>query len=292
MHHIRIVTDSTADLSTEQVNKYGIKVIPINVNFGTSTYADGVDLSAEDFFKKLTTSKELPKTSQPSPEAFHQAYKELALKDEVILSIHVSGKLSGTLNSAQLASNMVDTKVVTIDSKTASQGIGLSVLVAAEASRREMSVEETVAITEKSITSTFSVFAVDTLEYLQRNGRIGKAASLLGSLLQIKPILYADPEGMVAPYDKVRGQSQVITSLVKAALKNVSADKPVNLSIVHSDARESAEELLKELQNHYETVDLHIGMVGPAIGAHIGPGALGLMIQPSFESLCADLNGS
>ncbi len=291
MHHVHIVTDSTADLSAEQVNRYGIKVIPINVSFGTDTYADGVDLSAEEFFKKLTTSKELPKTSQPSPEDFHQAYKEQASKGEVILSIHISDKLSGTLNSARLASNMVDTKVITIDSKTASQGVGLSVLAAAEAARREMPVEEVVAVTEKSIAGTFSVFAVDTLEYLQRNGRIGKAASLLGSLLQIKPILYADPEGMVAPYDKVRGQSKVIPSLVKAALKNVSADKPVNLSIVHTDAEESANELLKELQNHYETVDLHIGMVGPAIGAHIGPGALGLMIQPSFDSLYAELNG-
>ncbi len=290
MNHIRIVTDSTADLSTEQVNKYAIKVIPINVTFGPETFADGVNLSAEDFFNRLTTSNELPKTSQPSPEAFHQAYEELASKGDVILSIHISGKLSGTLNSAEVASKMVDTKVITIDTKTASQGIGLSVLVAAEAARREMSVEETVAVTEKSIASTCSVFAVDTLEYLQRNGRIGKAASLLGSLLKIKPILYADSEGMVAPYDKVRGRSQIIPSLVKAALKNVRPDQPVNLSVVHTGAEESANELVKEMQNHYEIVDLHVGMVGPAIGAHIGPGAVGLMIQPSFEILSADIN--
>ncbi len=291
MEHIRVVTDSTSDLSAEQVKKYGIKVVPINVTFGTESYADGVDLSAEDFFSKLTTGKELPKTSQPSPELFRQAYEEVAPEGEVILSVHISGKLSGTLNSADLASKMVNTKVITIDSKTASQGIGLSALIAAEAARREMSVEEAVAITEKSVTSTFSVFAVDTLEYLQRNGRIGKAASLLGSLLQIKPILYADSEGMVAPYDKVRGRSQIIPSLVKAALKNVSPEKPVNISVVHSNAAENADKLLKELQKHYEIVDLNVGMVGPAIGAHIGPGAVGLMIQPSFDTLAASLNG-
>jgi len=180
---------------------------------------------------------------------------------------------------------MVEAKVVTIDTKTASQGIGLSVLVAAEAACRDMPENDILAITNKSVQQTFSVFAVDTLEYLQRNGRIGKAASLIGSLLQIRPILYADPDGMVAPYDKVRGRSQIIPSLVAAALKNVSPDQPVNLSVVHSWNDEGANDLLAELKKHYNLVNLHVGMVGPAIGAHIGPGAVGLMIQPSFETL-------
>lgn len=289
MQHISIVTDSTADLSPEQTGRYGIEVVPINVIFGEDTFSDGVDLSAQEFFKKLTGGRELPKTSQPSPDAFREVYEKLAPKSDAILSIHISGKLSGTLNSAEVASKMIDTRVITIDTKNASQGIGLSVLAAAEAARREISLEETVALTEKSIASTFSVFAVDTLEFLQRNGRIGKAASLLGSLLQIKPILCADPEGMVAPYDKVRGRSQVIPSLVKAALHNVSPDQPVNLSVVHAAAEDRARELLEELQAHYEVVDLHVGMVGPAIGAHIGPGAVGLMIQPSFEIMAGGI---
>ncbi len=285
MHHIQIVTDSTADLSAEQIKKYGIKVIPLTVTFGSESFADGVDLSAEEFYRKLTTSSELPKTTQPSPEIFRNTYEEVASKEEVIISAHISGKLSGTLNSAEVASKMIGTEVILIDTKTASQGVGRSVLVAAEAVRRGMNLEETLNVVNKSITQTFSVFAVDTLEYLQRNGRIGKAASLLGSLLQIRPILYADPEGMVAPYDKVRGRSKVIPSLVNAAQKNVSADQPVNLSVVHTGAEDNAQKLLEELQSIYEIVDLHVGMVGPAIGAHIGPGAVGLMIQPSFDSL-------
>ena len=285
MHHIRIVTDSTADLSPEQVKKYSITVVPITVSFGDESFADGVDLTAEDFYKRLTSSSVLPKTSQPSPEAFRQVYEKLASKDETILSIHVSGKLSGTLNSAELASKMVTSKVVPIDSKTASQGIGRSVLIAAEAAKRNMALDDILAVVSKSVAQTFSVFAVDTLEFLQRNGRIGKAASLLGTALQIRPILFANPEGMVAPYDKVRGRSQVIPSLVAAALKNVSADKPVNLSVVHSGAVDSAQNLLEKLNKEYDVADLHVGMVGPAIGAHIGPGAVGLMIQPSFEML-------
>ena len=290
MTTIKVVTDSTADLSSEQVNKYGIGVVPITVSFGQDSFADGVELSAEDFFARLTSGKELPKTSQPTPEAFRQAYEEIAGEDEVILSVHISGKLSGTLNSAEMASKEIKTKVIPIDTKTASQGIGLSVLIAAEAAHRKLPVEKAVEITESSIANTFSVFAVDTLEFLQRNGRIGKAASLLGSLLQIKPILYADSEGMVAPYDKVRGRSQIIPSLVKAAIKNVSPDNPVNLSVVHTGAEESARALLEELKIHYEITDLHLGMVGPAIGAHIGPGAVGLMIQPSFDTLLKVLN--
>lgn len=285
MKNHRIVTDSTADLSEEQVKLYGIKVVPISVSFGSKNYADGVDLDANQFYEKLTTESELPKTSQPSPEVFRQVYNEIAGKNDTIFSIHISGKLSGTLNSAEVAAKMVEAKVVTIDTKTASQGIGLSVLVAAEAACRDMPENDILAITNKSVQQTFSVFAVDTLEYLQRNGRIGKAASLIGSLLQIRPILYADPDGMVAPYDKVRGRSQIIPSLVAAALKNVSPDQPVNLSVVHSWNDEGANDLLAELKKHYNLVNLHVGMVGPAIGAHIGPGAIGLMIQPSFETL-------
>lgn len=291
MQKISIVTDSTADLSREQVEKYSIEVVPISVIFGEESFADGIDLSAKEFYQRLTTSEILPKTSQPSPEAFRQVYENIAGEDDVIISIHISGKLSGTLNSAELAAKMVSGRIITVDSKTASQGIGRTVLIAAEAAARKMPLEEIVSIVENSVAQTFSVFAVDTLEFLQRNGRIGKAASLLGSLLQIRPILYADPEGMVAPYDKVRGRSQVIPSLVAAALKNVSPEKPVDLSVVHTGAEENAEKLLSELQNNYDIADLHIGMVGPAIGAHIGPGAVGLMIQPSFETLASEIKG-
>jgi DegV family protein with EDD domain len=285
MPKIHIVSDSTADLSREQVDKYKITVVPISVSFGDELYTDGVDLNAENFYKKLTTSSQLPKTSQPSPEAFRKTYDEIASEDDTIISIHVSGKLSGTLSSAETASKMVSAKVVTVDTKTASQGIARSVLTAAEAASRNMDIDEILSVTNKSIANTFSVFAVDTLEFLQRNGRIGKAASLLGSILQLKPVLYADPDGMVAVYDKIRGRSKIIPSLVAAALKNVSADKPVNLSVVHTNADDKAETLLEELKKHYEIADLHIGIVGPAIGTHIGPGAVSLMIQPSFETL-------
>ena len=174
MSSIKVVTDSTADLSSEQVNKYGIEVVPITVSFGQDSYADGIDLSAEEFFTRLTSGKELPKTSQPSPEAFRQAYEKIAGENDVILSVHISGKLSGTLNSVEVASKEVKPKVIPIDTKTASQGIGLSVLIAAEAADRDLPVEKAVEITEKSIANTFSVFAVDTLNFYSETGGLEK----------------------------------------------------------------------------------------------------------------------
>lgn len=286
MARIKIVTDSTADLSEKQIDKYNIKVVPLTVTFGSESFADGVDLPAEIFYQKLTSEDELPKTTQPSPEMFRRVYEETASPEDVIISIHISGKLSGTLNSVEVASGMVSSKVIPVDSKNASQGIGRTVLCAAEAIHRGMSLEETLEIANRSIERTFSVFAVDTLEFLQRNGRIGKAASLAGSLLQIRPVLYADPEGMVAPYDKVRGRSRVIPTLINAALKNLEPEQPVNLSVVYTGGGEdNARVLLEKLKAEYEIEDLYLGMVGPAIGTHIGPGAIGLMIQPSFDSL-------
>jgi len=285
MARIYVVSDSTADLSSEQLEKYNLKIVPLTVSFGDELYTDGIDLTPSEFYKKLSSSSQLPKTSQPSPEAFRLIYDKIASEDDTILSIHVSGKLSGTLSSAETAAKMVSSKVIPIDTLNASQGVARSVLIASEAIRREMPLAKILNIINQSIKSTFSVFAVDTLEFLQRNGRIGKAASLLGSMLQLKPILYADPEGMVAVYDKVRGRSKIIPSLVAAALKNVKSDEPVNLSVVHSNAEDKAELLLTELKKHYEIIDLHVGQVGPAIGTHIGPGAISLMIQPSFDVL-------
>jgi DegV family protein with EDD domain len=289
MEPIGIVTDSTADLSPEQIRKYGIQVVPISVHFGSETYADGIDLPASEFYERLAASKEMPRTSQPNPQAFLDAYRELLKTKDTILSIHLSGRLSGTLNSAVAASQLTDAKVITVDTKTASQGVGRSVLIAAEAVQRGWPLSSTLDILYHSINQTFSVFSVDTLEYLHRNGRIGRAASYLGHVLRIKPILYANSEGMVAPYGKVRGRSKIIPKLIDAAQRHIIPGSAVNLSVVHSGAVEAAHVLLANLRSIYKVKEYHLGMVGPAIGAHIGPGALGVMIQPSFESLASSL---
>ncbi len=286
MSNISIVTDSTADLSREQIERYQITVVPINVIIGDETYRDGVDLPVERFYERLVSETEVvPRTSQPAIGIFAEAYKRLTEAGKDVLSLHISGRLSGTLNSAHAARELVDGRVEVVDTLTASQGVGRTVLVAAEAARRGMEMPDVLSVVKTSVQRTFSVFAVDTLEYLRRNGRIGRAAALLGSLLKLKPILYADDEGMVAPYGKVRGRSKVIPRLIEAVHEQLPQGTAINLSVVHSGAEKAAESLLKELRRTYTVVEEHVGMVGPAIGAHVGPGALAVMCQPSFENL-------
>ena len=286
MSGVSIVTDSTADLSQQQIERYRITVVPINVIIGDQSYRDGVDLPVETFYERLVTEKEVvPRTSQPSIGAFVEAYKQLTKAGRAVISLHISGRLSGTLNSAQSAKEMVDGPVEVVDTLTASQGVARTVLVAAEAAQRGMEVHDILALARTSVQHTFSVFAVDTLEYLRRNGRIGRAAALLGSLLKLKPILYADDEGMVAPYGKVRGRSKVVPRLIEAVHEHMPPRSAINLSVVHSGAEKAAGNLIEELRRGYTVVEEHLGMVGPAIGAHVGPGALAVMCQPSFESL-------
>lgn len=285
MERIRIVTDSTADLSPQQVDHYGLEVVPLTVSFGGESFVDGPHFDRADFYRRLAASPEMPQTSQPSPGAFADVYRRLGQAAERIISIHISAHLSGTLNSATAGAAAAGQEVTTVDTKTGSQGTARSALVAAEAVRRGFRYEEVMAVLRESVANTLTVFGVGTLEYLRRNGRIGRAASLLGSVLQVKPIVYCDPDGMVAPYARVRGQAQVLPRLVTAAQERIPAGAAVDVSVVHSGLPDQAERLLAQLADVYRVVGHHLGMVGPVIGSHVGPGCLGLMIQPTFEVL-------
>ncbi len=285
MERIQIVTDSTADLTPAQVEQYGIEVVPLTVSFGEETLIIGPDFDKVEFYRRMLSSPDIPKTSQPSPGAFADLYRRLAPVTDHILSIHISAHLSGTLNSARAGAELAGIEVSMVDTKTGSQGTGRSVLVAAEAVRRGFPFAEILSIVRESVINTLTVFGVGTLEFLRRNGRIGRAASLLGSVLQLKPIVYCDPEGIVAPYARVRGQSQVIPRLLTAAQEKIPAGTSVDVSVAHSGHPDDAERLLTRVSDIYRVVSHHIGMVGPVIGAHVGPGCLGLMIQPTFDVL-------
>jgi len=285
MEHIRIVTDSTADLDSAQIERYGLEVVPLTVHFGSESLVDGPDFDRAEFYRKLAASPDMPSTSQPSPGDFATVYQRLGRDAKHIISIHISSHLSGTLNSARAGAEAAGQDVTTVDTKTGSQGLARSVMVAAEAVRRGFRHDEVLAVLRESVTHTLTVFGVGTLEYLRRNGRIGRATSLLGSVLQLKPIVYCDPDGMVAPYARVRGQAQVLPRLVVAAQERIPAGSAVDVSVVHSGLPEQAETLLARLADVYRVAEHHIGWVGPVIGAHVGPGCLGLMIQPAFDVL-------
>jgi DegV family protein with EDD domain len=268
----------------EQVSKYGIKVIPLNVHFGDEVYKDdGIDLTAEQFYHKLTTSPNMPRTSQPSAGEFMELYQELAADADEIVSIHISGKLSGTISSAETARGMVDVKVHTIDSLFASQACARLAILAARAAAAGMAGDDIVALVERVREQTMLVFSVDTLEYLQKNGRIGRAQALLGSIMQVKPILKVDPEGYVATYDKVRGKSRVQPRVVAAALERFPEGSKVEISIIHANAADRAAELREAVRVHYDVAESVIAPIGPVIGAHAGPGAVGLIVLPWVE---------
>src|SRR5690606_38545588 len=213
---VRIVTDSTADLPAEVREEYGIEMVPLYVHFGDEVFRDQVDMSPDQFFRRLTAEKErLPQTSQPSPSDFAEVYRRLAEGGDTIVSIHISEAMSGTLQSARAAREMLQgADIRLIDSRLVTACLGHVVLDCAQAARDGASADEVVERAESLCSRTNLFGAIDTLEYLERGGRIGRAQALLGSLLNMKPIVTLS-DGVVAPAGRVRGRSRVIPELVR-----------------------------------------------------------------------------
>ncbi|WP_040948605.1 DegV family protein, partial [Gorillibacterium massiliense] len=213
MSSVRIVTDSTSDIPEEIRKRLNIELIPLKVHVGNKTFTDSVTIQPDDFYTLLAESKVMPKTSQPSPVDFVDIYRKLNKEPgTAIISIHLSSAMSGTYQSAVLAKSMLEEEadITIIDSKSASYGIGIRVVKAAEAAMAGKSKEEILDMLDK-LDGKFSIFfLVDTLEYLQKGGRIGKASAALGSLLNIKPILSINQAGEVCSVDKVRGHKKAV----------------------------------------------------------------------------------
>ena len=214
---IKIVTDSTSDLDSSIAEDLGITIVPLNVHFGEAVFKDGIDLDTDQFFDKLINGNVFPSTSQPSLGEFVDVYKEISQPGDVIISVHVSSKLSGTINSAQQAANTlsgtVDVRIV--DTQQVSMTVGLSAVGAAQAAREGKSVEECIAVAE-SVARRSNFFALfDTLEYLEKGGRIGKARSLIGGLLKIRPILRVE-DGEIGQFSKARSRNMGMLKLEDA----------------------------------------------------------------------------
>lgn len=280
MSKIRIVTDSTADLPKELIEKYGITIVPLKIHFNdVETYLDGVDLTPGEFYEKLRNSEKPPTTSQPPPGEFVSTYENLALKGaEEIISIHLSKKFSGTYQSACLAKNLVNEKVnvEVIDSQSVSMGMGLIVLAAAKAAQEGKSFQEILALVNDLINKMTIYFIVDTLDYLEKGGRIGKASYLLGSLLSIKPILEIS-DGEIHVYEKARGRSKAIERLLEIAQSKIKENSKVMCSLVHCDALPELMKLSNKVTEILNCEDLIISDMGGVIGTHVGPGTIGLI---------------
>ncbi|GGE16730.1 fatty acid-binding protein DegV [Marinithermofilum abyssi] len=282
MAKVHVVTDSTADIPAELAAELDITIVPLKVHMQGKSYLDGVTIQPEEFYQRLKEVNEMPTTSQPSPIDFVEAYREAAKDgDTDILSIHLSSAFSGTYQSALLAQSMVEDefKVTVLDSKTATYAIGSIVVAAARAAKNGKSLDECVAIAQNMIEKERVFFLVDTLEYLQKGGRIGKASAVVSSLLNIKPILSITPEGEVYAVDKVRGKNKATVRLFELLQENVP-DEPYEIAVCYTDNREEAETWAKQIRERFGVEEVMVTEIGPVIGTHVGPGTIGAICYP------------
>ncbi|OGJ72141.1 EDD domain protein [Candidatus Peribacteria bacterium RIFOXYA1_FULL_56_14] len=280
---IKIVTDSTADIPKSISEKLHIDMVPLKVHFGEQSFMDAVTIDSDEFYSRLKRADKLPTTSQPSPSEFAAAFKKILQDDpqSEIISIHLSSALSGTYQSAVLAKSLLEDlgeRITIIDSKTACYGIGVLVVAAAEAVNQGAEKAEVLNLIASMRSETGLFFLVDTLEFLQKGGRIGKAAALFGTLLQIKPILTIDRDGEVAAVDKVRGQRKAMMHIIQL-LKQQFADVPVKLAIAHAQAEQTAQELAALMDQHFEVKDVLYSSIGSVIGTHVGPGTVAIFVN-------------
>ena len=273
---IRIVTDSTCDLPANVIEQYNITVVPAWVNIGAQSMTDGIELTHKRFYNNLAHYDTHPTTAAPAPGVFAEAYSALA--DEGVteaVSIHVSADLSGFLNSARLGAETVANRisVALVDSRNVSLGLGLLVLTAAQLAADGASSDEIVNELNTLIPRTVVYCACDTLEYLRRSGRVGFATAGVGSLLKIKPILIVK-DGHATSFDRVRTSKKIVPKLLNLLDQ---AGELSDLAVIHASAPASANDLVGALRGRFPSGSSKlVATIGPAIGCHIGPGAVGL----------------
>ena len=270
-----IVVDSTADFPEAAERFSNWRIVPLYVNFGTESFRDGVDLTASQFYERLRTVTELPTTSQPTPADFLACYEGLA-GYERILSLHIASKLSGTFQSAGTAAGMLgDGRVRTIDTQTASAAIAMLGMAIQKRLERGTSDEEVDELVARFQRDNGLLFTVDTLEFLARGGRIGRAAAFAGTLMHVKPIL-AIRDGEIVPMKRVRGNRKAMQEFVDAFRSQTRDEPGLRVGIAHADAPERGAELVKMVRDLRPQAEIEIEtMLGTVIGAHSGPGAVG-----------------
>jgi DegV family protein with EDD domain len=275
---VAIVTDSTADLPPQLAASRSISVVPLTLNFEGKTFLDGVDIRPDEFYRRLPSAATHPTTSQPSPGRFAQTYSALLADYQAIVSIHISEKLSGTYASARQAADMTDPKRVrVVDSEVVSMSLGLLTLTASALASKGADAEAIEAKMLDMRPHVQTYFSVATLEFLRRGGRIGRANALLGSVLQVKPVLCIR-DGLVTPLERVRTFERALHRIVELTC-DVDRGHGVCVIVGHADAEADAERIARELDPIAET--LMIQALGPVVGAHAGPGVVGVGCYPA-----------
>ena len=275
---VAVVTDSTADLPPDLARSRGISSVPLTLNFDGAAYLDGVEITPADFYARLPSVTEHPTTSQPSPGQFAEVYQKLLGDHEAVVSLHISAKLSGTYASAVQAAEMVDSsRVQVVDTEVVSMPLGLLALVAAQVAGTGAGANEVLEAVDRVRSGLRTYFSIGTLEFLRRGGRIGRANAFLGSVLQVKPVL-AISEGEVVPLERVRTFERALRRVAELA-RELDGGQGICAIVGHSAAEASADQLAAELRDSARL--LMIQPLGPVVGAHAGPGTVGVGCYPA-----------
>ncbi len=274
---VKVVTDSTADLPPEAIKEFGINIVPAYIAFEGKTFRDGVDITQDEIYYRMVELNQTATTSQPPPSDFADVYKRLLKEADEIISIQVTSKLSGIYNSAVQAKKMVDpeNRITVIDSESVSMGLGLVTLMAARLARAGENLSLIADEVRQNITVTHIWAAFDTLKYLHRGGRIGKAKALFGSVLNIKPLLTMRG-GEIHPLGISRTRNKAIDKLAELTrdYKNIE-----DMAVVHSTTPQDAQNLKNRLQKIHQGLPVTVSRLGPALGVHGGPGAIVLALR-------------
>lgn len=274
MPRINIVTDSTADLQGDLYHKFNISRVPLKVIIDQDVYRDGIEISPDQFYNRLRQG-DFATTSQPSPGDFAQVFQEKTVAGDRVLCLTLSGKLSGTYQSACIASTMVTGQVEVIDTQSATWGVGLMAIAASRAVNEGKTYEEIKKIIHELTTKMRVLFLVESLDHLARGGRIGKAQAFLGSMLNIKPLLCVR-DGLVYPYEKVRGKAKGLERVIQIIEKDTAGAEIVCAVLAGGDP-EARGILLEKTKQRLNCRELWQGDVGPVIGCHTGPGVAGII---------------
>jgi DegV family protein with EDD domain len=272
MPDVAVVTDSVADLPPQVADEFGITVVPLVVRFGTDLYRDGLDLGPDQFYGRLKTSKALPATSVPPPAAFADAYDKLAEKTNEIVVICLTSKLSATYQVASQAAGLMKKRcrIEVLDSQWAVMAEGFIAIAAAKAAQAGAGIDEVLSVARRAMQRVGICAAFDTLEYLERGGRIGKAQALLGSLLKVNPIIGLK-DGEVYPCARERSRAKAIDYLYNFAER---FSKVEGLAVEYATNLDEAEKLVQRFQSKYPRVPVHLSRASPVIGTHTGPGLI------------------
>ena len=274
---IKLFTDSAADLPLIYRERYDIDVVPLSVIFDEEEFKDGVTLSAPEFWAKLGTAKELPSTNQVNPNDFVEAFTPYIEQGYTILYVGLSSKLSGTLQSAVLAKELLDTEQIRIfDSRSASIGETLLLITAGEMLLSGHGLDEIWQQLEQERRDSFAYFTIDSLTHLVKGGRLTKTQGIVGSMLSVKPILQVTSEGTIEVAEKVRSTKKALQTMVsKAKERNIDLSKK-RVAIVHTWGAETVPELTELVKREFAPREIVEGLIGPTIGTHAGPGGIAL----------------